>query len=101
MGRWSDRKPDNSIPASKAARDVPDHALDLVETVGPYAMNIRGQHMIAGNILGIAEIHPQIPFRQDVAPLRSNAAVNAVCGGREIVAVDAGEQAQRDMLSKA
>src|ERR1700730_14761181 len=84
IGRGPDRKPDNPIPASKAARDVPDHALDLVETVGPYAVNIRGQHMIAGNVLGIAEIHAQIPLRQNAAPLGSDAAIDAVRGGREI-----------------
>ena len=63
-------------------------------------MNIRGQYMIAGNILGIAKINPQIPFRQDVAPLGADAAENSVRGCREIVAVDAGEQAQRGMLDR-
>ncbi len=57
--------------------------------------------MISRDVLSVAQIHAEVPFGEDIAPLSAEAGVERVRRGRKRVAVDAREHADRGRLADA
>src|SRR5271155_5262374 len=78
------------------SRQIQGGALDLIEAVRAQPLRIALQYVIARDILRVAKIQIQIPFRQDISPTPAHACVNRGRRRRQIVAGNPAEQAERE-----
>src|SRR5215472_2885643 len=86
----------------EASREKEHAAIDLVEAVRPRTGYVGRQHLVAGDVLSLAQIQAQIPPRaREITPLQPAAEVDRVRRGGEVVAVGADEAAQRKALADA
>src|ERR1700691_4817485 len=79
---------------SEMPRQIQRRALDLIEAVRAQSLGIGGQYVVARDILRVAKIQIQIPFRQDIPPTPAQACIDRGRRRRQIVPGNPAEQAE-------
>jgi hypothetical protein len=91
----------SAVAASEMPREIQGQGLDPVEGLGPCTLKIRGEHVIARQVIPVATVQVEVPVPPDIAPLHAESGVERGCRGDGAVARGAQEQPDRQRIVEA